>query len=159
MKCSFSQEPKQKQNFTTNRIVFTYFSAESPILLDCPRLSNPIVDGNIFKFECFINYSVPISKNADARFLVQFLHDGKPNEEFSVVLSPPETTATLHEYYLMGHMGQYVSSPFVSDLSILNFSTLGFYFHISAMSRSTLLGIIYFSSAVKFKHSGRVQLM
>jgi len=51
-----------------------------------------------------------MAKKDDARFLVQFLHDGVPNPKYSTVLSVPETTATLHEYYMMGHMGQYVSN-------------------------------------------------
>ena len=84
-----------------------FIPADFPILLDCPRLSNPIIDEDIFKFECYINYSLPVSN--EARFLVQFLHDGVPNDQYSVVLSPPDTSVTLHEYFLRGHMGKYVS--------------------------------------------------
>ena len=112
-------DDKSPNTYNNKMYTFNYVSAAFPQLLDCPRLSNPIVDGNVFKFECFINYSVPISKNADARFLVQFLHDGNPNEDYSTVLSPPETAATLHEYYLMGHMGQYVSNVSGFDLTVL----------------------------------------
>ncbi|KAK2150169.1 hypothetical protein LSH36_419g00029 [Paralvinella palmiformis] len=83
-----------------------------PILLDCPRLSNPIIDEDIFKFECYINYSLPVSN--EARFLVQFLHDGVSNDQYSVVLSPPDTSVTLHEYFLRGHMGKYFSHEVVT---------------------------------------------
>ncbi|KAK2157252.1 hypothetical protein LSH36_194g00020 [Paralvinella palmiformis] len=68
-----------------------------PLLLDCPRLSNPIVDGNIFKFECYVNYTVPMAKKDDARFLVQFLHDGVPNPKYSTILSVSSETLTIYE--------------------------------------------------------------
>ena len=87
--------------------IILFVPADFPILLDCPRLSNPIIDEDIFQFECYINYSIPLSN--EARFLVQFLHDGVPNDQYSVVLTPPNITATLHEYYIRGHMGKYVS--------------------------------------------------
>ena len=51
--------------------------------------------------------------------MVQFLHDGKLDENYSVVLSAPDTNATLHEYYLMGNMGKYVNNIQLYDLIMI----------------------------------------
>ena len=81
--------------------------------LDSVSLSQPLIEGDVFVFHCYIR-AYDVTYDNGARYTVEFYFDDFVVSGATVVVKAPESKARLTERHVRGHMGKTVSSTHIS---------------------------------------------